>query len=114
MDVLDDQGEGALAEIFLARLTDGAGRRVRPEGFVVCAAIVVAGDPESAGRPEDEHRASDPDGHPAGKPAEPGVVSGDAENFRRIEGRKIGSEAVVVALKRGPSGVDDEPSETKT
>src|ERR1700730_11003846 len=113
MDVLDDERERALAEIFLAGLADGAGRRVRPEGFVICAAIVVARDSESAGRPEDEHSAGDPDWHPVWKPAEPSAFSGEAENFGRIEGREIGSEAVMIALKRGPSGVNDETSETE-
>ena len=73
MDVLKDQRERALAEIVLARLADGAGGRVGPERFVVCAAIVVAGEAESAGRPEDQHGAGDEDRHPGRELAEPGV-----------------------------------------
>ena len=56
MKVLEDQREAALAEIAFARLADGAGGRVGPEGFVVCAAVVVAGEAEEAGYPENEER----------------------------------------------------------
>src|ERR1700733_6874692 len=44
MDILDDQGKSALAEIALARFADRAGGRVRPERFVVRAAVIVAGE----------------------------------------------------------------------
>ena len=113
VNVLDDEGEGTLAEIFFARFADGARRRVGPERFVVCAAIVVTSEAESAGRPEDEHGAGDRDRQPFGKLAEPGVSAGAAENFRGIKRREIGAEAVVIAPKRGPGGVDDERSETE-
>src|SRR5262245_14004226 len=48
MHVLQDQREGSLAEIRLARLAYRAGERVGPERFIVGAAIVVAREPESA------------------------------------------------------------------
>ena len=50
VDVLDDERERVLAEIALARLADGARRRIRPERLVVGAAIVVTGEPEAARR----------------------------------------------------------------
>src|SRR5277367_185187 len=113
MDVLDDEREGSLAEIFFARLADGAGRRVGSEGFVGRAAIVVASEPESAGRPKDEHGGGDGCGQPGGEFAEPGIVTGGAEKLGRIEGRQIRSEAEMIALHRGPGGVNDECSETE-
>src|SRR5271170_1696490 len=54
MEVLEDQGKAALAEVFLARLANGTGRRVGPEGFVVRAAIVIAGEAEETRDPENE------------------------------------------------------------
>ena len=63
--------------------------------------------------PEDEHGSSDGDREPGGKFAEPGVGAGGAEKFRGIERRKVGAEVIVVALKRGPSGVDDVDSEAE-
>ena len=52
MHVLHDERERALAEIRFARLTDSAGGRVRPESFVIRAAIVITGQPKSARRPQ--------------------------------------------------------------
>ena len=56
VDVLEDQRERVLAAVALARLADGAGRRVGPERLVVGAAVVVAGEAEAARRPEDQQR----------------------------------------------------------
>ena len=56
MDVLQDQRERLLTAIALARLADRAGRRVRPERLVVGAAVVVAGEAEAAGRPQNQQR----------------------------------------------------------
>src|SRR2546423_7977274 len=56
VNVLNDEREAALAEIGLAWLTDGAGWRVGPEGFVICATIVIAGHAKAARRPEDQQR----------------------------------------------------------
>src|SRR2546430_11807031 len=50
--VLHDERERALAEIRFARLTDSARGRVRPECFVIRAAIVITGQAESARRPQ--------------------------------------------------------------
>src|SRR5579871_426546 len=107
MDVLNDEREGALAEIFFARLTDGASGRIGPERFVVGAAIVVAGEAESAWGPEDEHRASYKGREPGGEDAEPGIFARGSEKFGGIKRRKIGTEAIVIALQRSPGGVDD-------
>ncbi len=91
MNVLQDEREGAFSEIGLTRLADGAGRRVGPEGFVVSAAIVVAGETESAGRPEDQHGGRDRRRAARRVGAEPGL--GRAEEFGRIERREVGAEA---------------------
>src|SRR6266480_8084646 len=46
--VLHDERERTLAEICFARLAHRARGRVRPECFVVRAAIIITGQPESA------------------------------------------------------------------
>src|SRR5260221_7563577 len=48
MDVLDDEREGALAEVGFARFAHGAVDRVGPERLVIGAAIVITGEAESA------------------------------------------------------------------
>src|SRR5258708_10564272 len=89
MYVLKDKRKGSLAEIFLAGLAHRAGWRIGPKRLVVCAAIVVAGDSESTRRPQDQHRASDPEWHPVRHAPQPGVLSGDTEYFRRIHRREV-------------------------
>src|SRR5258708_9566070 len=89
MYVLKDERKGSLAEIFLAGLAHRTGRRIGPKRLVVCAAIVVAGDSESTRRPQDQHRASDPEWHPVRHAPQPGVLSGDTEYFRRIHRREV-------------------------
>ena len=56
MHVLHDEREGTFAEIGFARLADGAGRRIGPERFVICAAVIITGEPESARRPKNQKR----------------------------------------------------------
>src|SRR5438093_1048953 len=56
MHVLHDQRKRTLAEISFARLTNRACGRIRPERFVIRAAIVVTGQSKSAGRPQDQKR----------------------------------------------------------
>src|SRR5215216_4035308 len=56
MHVLHDEREAALAEVALARLADRTGRWIGPERAIVGAAVVVAGEAEQAGRPEDQER----------------------------------------------------------
>jgi hypothetical protein len=52
VDVLHDERERSLTPVRLARLADGAARRILPERLVVGAAIVITGEPEAARRPE--------------------------------------------------------------
>ena len=59
-------GKERSPQIGLARLADGAGGRIGPERLVVGAAIVIAGEAEAAGRPQDQHGAGDPEGIQAG------------------------------------------------
>src|SRR3954466_5245754 len=56
MDVLHDQRERALAEIRLARLANGAVRRIGPERLVIRAAIVIARHPEQTGKRQEHQR----------------------------------------------------------
>ena len=112
MDVLKDERKRAFAQISASRLTDGAGGRIGPEGFVVRAAIVVTGKPKSARRPQDQQgcRHGRPRWPPARPRSEPGVSA--AKNFRRVERREVWPEAVVVALKCTPRRVDDEQKQS--
>src|SRR6266581_8588102 len=103
-----------LATIRFARFAHSAGRRVRPERFVISAPIVVAGEPESARRPENQQRGRKR--HPAGPPARfraKPTVGGIAEKFRGIKGREVRAPAVVRALERGPGRVDDKSRESE-
>jgi hypothetical protein len=114
VDILNDEREGFFAAIFFARLADGAGGRVGPEGLVVGAAIVVASEAEAAGRPQDQHGAGDKGGEPRGSRAEPGRLAGcGAEEDRRIERRKIRAVAVMDALESGPGGINDESGQSE-
>src|SRR5205823_396475 len=53
VQVLEDERKLLLPAVAVARLADAAGGRVGPEAAVVGAAVVVTGEPEEAGRPED-------------------------------------------------------------
>ncbi len=66
MKILQGQREGVLAAEALARLTHRAGGRVRPEGFVIGAAVVIAGQAKTTGRPKDQNRRRK--GEPAWEP----------------------------------------------
>src|SRR5580704_17111648 len=106
MDVLKDQRKGFFAPVRLARLAEGAGRRVGPERLVIGAAIVITGEAESSGGPQDQHRG--------GKREE---RRPPARLFRheqgRIEGREIWAVGVVGTLHRGPGGIYDEGRESQ-
>jgi hypothetical protein len=54
MKVLQNQWKAPLSEIALPRFTDGTRGWVDPERFVVCAAVVVARQPEEARYPQNE------------------------------------------------------------
>src|ERR1035441_1084942 len=56
MHVLHDQRKRAFAEISFSRLAYGAGRWISPERFVIRAAIVIAGQSKSTGRPKNQQR----------------------------------------------------------
>ena len=51
-----DERERTFTPVAFARLTNGACRRISPERFIVRAAIVVTGQPESARCPKDQQR----------------------------------------------------------
>jgi hypothetical protein len=52
--ILEYEREPALAKVSLARLAHGASGGISPKRFVVGAAIVVAGETEPAGDPQDQ------------------------------------------------------------
>src|SRR5688500_8778806 len=76
MDVLHHEWKRTFAEISLPRLANSAGRRVSPETLVVSAAIIIAGQPEQAGRPENQERGRErqPVRPPAGLRTEDAVL----------------------------------------
>ena len=83
MEVLKDQRKGIFAQVALARLADGARGGIGPEGFVVGAAIVVAGQAKARRGPKDEKRGRER--QPAGPPTRFGTekaVFGGAEDLR--------------------------------
>ena len=100
------------APIVFTRFADGAGGRIGPESFVISAAIIIAGQPESAGRPQDEESRGpwEPGGPPTGFGSEP-AVPGFAEQFRGIEGREVRTGVVIAALKSGPGGIENKGGE---
>src|SRR5579862_5885928 len=103
MEVLHDEREASLAEIAFARLAHGAGWWIGPERFVICASVVVTGEAEEAGYPEDEECGRVR--QEARKPVRLGAeerVRRTAEEFRRIERRNIWAEGVVLVLKCCP------------
>ena len=112
MDILQNERKGAFAEIGLARFPHGAGWRVGPKSFVICAAVIVAGQTETAGRPQNQHCGRNPRRNPHWSEAEPGPHR-IAKQFRRIERRKVRTEAVMVSLQGGPGGINNERGQTK-
>src|SRR6266576_3176693 len=56
MNVLHDERERILSEITFPRLAHGARRWIGPERFVVSAAIVIARQAKTAGRPKYQQR----------------------------------------------------------
>ena len=94
VDVLEDQRERALAAVALARLADGAGRRIGPERLVVGAAVVIAGEAEAAGRPAESAAPARTAAAPATTPGlGPNQACGDvAEEHRRVERREVRAE----------------------
>ena len=107
MEVLQNQGKASFAEITLARLAYRARGRVGPERFVVCAAVVITGQPEEARDPKDEERRGKVQKAriPRRLGAEQGM-RGTAEDFGRVKRRNVGSKRVVAVLPRRPCGVN--------
>src|SRR5215469_17985234 len=103
MYVLQDKRKRAFTQICLSWLAHCARGRVRPERFVVRAAIVVTRHTKSAGSPKDKNGSGNPSRHPGRLGAKPSMSR--TEQFRRIKWRKIGPEPVVLTLQRGPGGV---------
>ena len=119
--VLQNQRERVLAEVRLARLADGARRRIGPERLVVGAAVVITGEAEQAGKRQDEERRRERQRVPATSPASVrtrrarGGGSPANEELRRVERRQVRAERVVRVLERRPRRVHDEgESPTKT
>ena len=109
MDVLQHERERVFAPVTVARLTDRARRRIAPEGLVVRAAVVVAGQSKQPGNRQDQQRRRKrqprrPGRRPWTKPA----VRGVAEAARGVKRGKIRPVSVVLALEGGPRRVHDE------
>src|SRR3954469_21779425 len=110
--VLEDEREESLPQVAMARFSNRAGQRIGPERFVIGAAIVIAGEAESARRPQNQQRcrkrerARPP---PRFRP-EPRVMA-VAKQQRRIKRRQVRAIFEMVALKGSPCRVDDERGE---
>src|SRR3990172_5236128 len=113
VDVLQDERERVLAAVGLSGLSHGAVRGIRPERFVVRAAVVIAGESKSARRPEDQERGRERQkGRPEGGLRSEPAMGGIAENLRRVKRRKVVAMGVVLALECRPGGVHDEGGKT--
>src|SRR3954468_22416783 len=75
--VLEDEREESLAQVAVARVSNGAGQRIRPERLVIGASIVITGEAESAWRPQKEQRCGKRERArpPAGFRPEPRVMA---------------------------------------
>src|SRR5215216_1940669 len=109
VDVLQDERKSALAEITLPELANGAVWWISPERLVVCPAIVIAREPEEAGKRKDQQRRREREKSrpPSGLGTEPRVWR-VTEQLRRVEGREVRSVDVIRVLECGPCCVDHE------
>src|SRR5581483_4422664 len=100
VQVLKQKRPVVLAPVALTRLTDGAGGWVRPEGTIICLAVVVAGEAKQAGKCQDEEpcRERRPGGQPSRPEVrlDPGMRALRIVNQRRKKRRKIGSHGRIV------------------
>src|SRR5579883_2278883 len=92
VQVLHGPGKRGLSAVALARLADGAPRRVGKKGAVIRLAIIVAGptEPQDYRERYDRHREE---------------VARDFEELGRIERREIRARLEVPVLPGGPESV---------
>src|SRR5262249_14403603 len=107
MDVLQNQGEGLLASIVFTRFADCARGWIRPESFVVGAAIVVAGQTKTGRCPQNQERGRKPQRNP-GRPCAKPAMRRIAKQEGGVERRKIIPVFEILALKGGPGRVNHE------
>src|SRR4029078_5634031 len=107
--VLKYERKRPFAQIRFSRFTDGARRRIGPERLVVGAAVVIAGEPEAARRPQNEERGRK--GQRTGPPRRLRYetrLAAVSKQQRRVEGGEIRAEFEMIALEGGPRRVHDE------
>src|SRR6184192_1834034 len=101
MKILENQRECRLTSILASLpLGDGATWRMQRERSVIRLAIVVAGETESARRPENQHRRREPlrQGSPV-------------PEVRRVKGGDELADFIVAIHDGAQRGVDDERAE---
>src|SRR5215472_7601577 len=113
VNIKQDQREMAFSQVVFARLPYRARRRVRPERLVIGTAVVVARQAKQAGKWKDQQ------GRRKGQPRRPPRrhrpkprMRGFAENFGRVERRKIRSPIIVLSLESSPRRVNDKGRKT--
>src|SRR5262249_7989676 len=109
VDVLQNERECLLTPVALAGLPDGTRWWIRPERLVVCAAVVIAGKAEEAGKRKNQQgRGERKQGREPGRlGAEPRMLETSRVVRRRpqhgcIKRRQIGTERIVRVLKSRP------------
>src|SRR5205814_10040797 len=114
MNVLHDKREGTFAQISLAWLAHRTGRRVGPEGFVVGAPIIIAGEPKPARRPQNQERGREQ--KPARPPARfwPKPAMGrTAKDFRRIKWGDVVTKKIMGSLECRPGRINNERAKSQ-
>src|SRR5947208_8676004 len=114
VQVLEDEGEARLAGVAGPDVRHRAAGRGPPERAVVRLPVVVAGQPEETGRPEDEERGrDDADDRERGEPPEERErdVLAAGREAGGVERREVGLGVVVGVLEGGPRRVDDEEAQ---
>src|SRR5882672_3206369 len=108
MNILHDERKGFFAEVPFPRFSYGTCRRVGPERFVVCAAIIIASKAKASRRPENEQSRGkrQPTRPPTRFGTEP-TMGRIAKEPRGIKRRDIRSIKVMLALQRSPGGIHD-------
>lgn len=102
------QWKRVLAEKAIARLADGARRRVGPECLVVGATVVVTRHAEARRhRKNEERRRERQPQRPPTRLRTKETVRRIAEDLRRVKRRKISADRVVLTLKRRPDHIGE-------